>query len=445
MCSSSGSYSILKTLRLKNPKLVLLESCSNVGHLKIVHAHMLRSHLFFDLFAASRLVAFCVHSPSLLPYAIKVVSQIQGPNLFIYNALIRGCSTTQNPEHSFHYYIKALRFGLLPDNITHPFLVKACAQLESSPMGMQVHGHIIKHGFEHDCYVQNSLVHMYATVGDINAARNIFRRMLRFDIVSWTCMITGYHRCGDVESARELFDRMPERNLVTWSTMISGYARNNRFDKAVELFEALQAEGVLANETVMVGVISSCAHLGALAKGEKAHEYVVRNGLSLNMILGTAVVDMYARCGDVEKAVKVFEQLHEKDVLCWTALIGGLAMHGYAEKALWYFSEMLKTRMAPRDITFTAVLAACSHGGMVEREEKEGALHRHSEKLAIAYGIMKIRAPTPIRIVKNLRVCEDCHTATKLISRVFEVELIVRDRNRFHHFKEGTCSCLDYW
>nr|KYP71154.1 Pentatricopeptide repeat-containing protein At5g06540 family [Cajanus cajan] len=159
-----------------------MERCSNVWDLKLIHAYMLRTHLFFDLFAVSRLVAFCVHSSNLLHYAIKLVSQIQSPNLFIYNALIRGCSTTQNPENSFHYYIKALRFGLLPDNITHPFLVKACAQLESSAMGMQVHGHIIKHGFEHDCYVRNSLVHMYATVGDIKAARSIFRRMRLLNI-----------------------------------------------------------------------------------------------------------------------------------------------------------------------------------------------------------------------------------------------------------------------
>lgn len=622
MSNSSGSNSILKTLRLKNPKLVVLERCCNVGDLKIVHAHLLRTHLFFDVFVASRIVAFCIDSTTnLLHYALRVVSQIENPNLFIYNALIRGCSTSQNPQNSFHYYIKALRFGLIPDNITHPFLVKACTQLESAPMGMQAHCQIIKHGFELNFFVQNSLLHMYATVGDIKAARSIFRRIGRFDVVSWTSMIAGYHRCGDVESARQLFDRMPERNLVTWSTMISGYARNNCFDKAVEMFEALQAEGVVANETVMVGVISSCAHLGALAMGEKAHDYVMRNNLSLNLILGTAVVDMYARCGDLGKAVEVFEPLPEKDVLCWTALIAGLAMHGYAEKVLWYFSEMLKTGVVPRDITFTAVLSACSHAGMVERgleifesmkedygveprlehygcmvdllgragklgeaekfvlempvkpnapiwrallgacrihknvevgervgkillemqpehsghyvllsniyarankwkdvtimrqmmkdkgvrktpgyslievdgkiheftigdkthpeiekiermwediilkkikvvgyvgntgetlfdideEEKEGALHRHSEKLAIAYGIMKIRAPTPIRIVKNLRVCEDCHTATKLISKVFQVELIMRDRNRFHHFKEGTCSCKDYW
>lgn len=581
---------------------------------------MLRTHFFFDTFASSRIIAFCIDKPNFLTYAIKVFSQIYNPNIFIFNALIRGCSTSENPENSFHYYIQSQRIGLLPDNITHPFLVKACSKIESLKMGMQVHGQIIKHGFELDFYVQHALVYMYASLGDLMAAMFIFKRMGRFDVASWTCMIAGYHKFGDVESARELFDKMPDRNLVTWSTMISGYARNNRFDKAVEMFGILQDEGVVANEVVMVGVISSCAHLGALAVGEKAHEYVMRNGLALNVILGTAIVDMYARCGDVEKAIRVFKGLEEKDVLCWTALISGLAMHGYAMKALEYFSEMEKNGIFPRDITFTAVLKACSHGGLVEKgleifesmkrdhgveprlehfgcmvdllgragkleeaekfihempvkpnapiwgallgacrihrnvevgervgkiliqmkpehsgyyvllsniyartnkwkdvtvmrrlmkekgvrkppgyslieidgkvheftigdkthpeidkiermwevilqkikvagyigntgealfdideEEKEDALHRHSEKLAIAYGIMKIRGPTPIRIVKNLRVCEECHTATKFISQVFEVELIVRDRNRFHHFRKGACSCMDYW
>jgi pentatricopeptide repeat protein len=619
--SGGSSNSILQNLRLKNPKLVLISQCSNIQDLKIIHAHMLRTHFFFDIFASSRIIAFCIdHKTKFLTYAIKVFSQIPNPNLFIFNALIRGCSISENPSNSFHYYIQSQRIGLLPDNITHPFLVKACAQLENLTMGTQVHSQIIKHGFENDFYVQHSLVYMYASVSDLKAARCIFKMMGRFDVVSWTCMIKGYCKCGDVDSARELFDRMPEKNLVTWSTMISGYARNNRFDKAVEMFEILWAEGVVANEVVMVGVMSSCAHLGALAIGEKAHEYVKRNNLALNVILGTAIVDMYARCGNVEKAIRVFEEIKEKDVLCWTGLISGLAMHGYAEKAIEYFYVMVKNGIVPRDITFTAVLKACSHGGLVEKgleifesmkrdhgvearlehygcmvdllgragkleeaekfilempvkpnapiwgallgacrihrnievgervgkfliemkpehsgyyvllsniyartnkwkdatvmrrlmkekgvrkptgyslieidgkmheftigdrthpeiekiermwenilekiklagyigntsealfdideEEKENSLHRHSEKLAIAYGIMKIQAPGPIRIVKNLRVCEDCHTATKLISKVFDVELIVRDRNRFHHFKKGVCSCMDYW
>ncbi|KAI9153058.1 hypothetical protein LWI28_005183 [Acer negundo] len=620
---SGISSSILTTLRLKNPKLLLLEFCSCLSHLKIIHGHMIRTHSITDVFSASRLIAFCINptfQSNLLTYAFTIFSQLQNPNLFIYNALIQGFSASENPSQSLHFYTQLQSQGLFPDNITFPFLVKACTKLGSVCMGIQVHAQIIRHGLLNDVYVQNSLVLMYATFGDIKVASNIFRRMHGSNVASWTSMIAGYSKCGDVKSARKLFDKMPEKNLVTWSIMISGYTKNSHFDKAVELFQVLQSEGVRANETVMVSVISACAHLGALELGEKAHEYVERNNLDVNLILGTALVGMYARCGCIEKAIRVFEELPKRDTLSWTVLIAGLALHGYAEVALKYFEEMVNKGLTPRDITFTAILSACSHGGLVEKgleifesinidygiqprlehygcvvdllgragklaeaekfvldmpiepsapiwgallgacrihknaeiaervgkvliqllpehsgyyvllsniyartnkwesaenmrnmmklkgvkkppgysliemegkvhrftmgdklhpeiekiermweeilrkirltgysgntadalfdideEEKENALYRHSEKLAIAFGIMKTKAGTPIRIVKNLRVCEDCHTATKFISKVFQRELIVRDRNRFHHFKEGGCSCMDYW
>lgn len=622
MCSNSTGSSVFKNLGLKNPKHFVLETCSNPSHLKIVHGHMIRTHGIFDVFKVSRLIAFCIDrsGTSLLDYACRIFLQIQNPNLFIFNAMIRGHSGSKNPDQSFNFYIQLQRQGLHPDNLTFPFLVKSCITSQCTSMGSQVHASIIKHGFESDVYVQNSLVHMYSKFGDIAAATLIFQRMRCVDVVSWTSMIRGFNKCGDLESARKLFDQMPEKNLVTWSTMISGYAQNNHFDKAVELFRLLKLEGVRANETVMVSVISSCAHLGALELGESAHEYVVKNGMTLNLILGTALVDMYARCGSIDKAVWVFESLPERDALSWTALIAGLAMHGHCERSLEYFTRMVEAGQTPRDITFTAVLSACSHGGLVEtgfqifesmkteyrieprlehygcmvdllgragkleeaekfiqkmpikpnvpvwgallgacrihknaeiaervgkiliqllpqhsgyyvllsniyanankwekvtemretmkaqrvkkgpghslieldgrihkftvgdrshpeidkikrkweeilmkiratgyrgntadalfdidEEEKESALHRHSEKLAIAFGMMRTEAGTPIRIVKNLRVCEDCHTATKLISIVFDRELIVRDRNRFHHFKQGLCSCMDYW
>ncbi|XP_010248175.1 PREDICTED: pentatricopeptide repeat-containing protein At5g06540 [Nelumbo nucifera] len=626
-CSSSSNSGIssyvVRTLRLKNPKLLLLETCSNISHLKVIHAYMIRTHIITDLFAASRLIAFCTnptYGTSFLDYAQRIFSQIQNPNLFIYNAMVRVYSGSKNPQQSFQFYRKLQQEGLLPDNLTFPYLVKSCAEFGCVGMGIQALGQIIKHGFESDVYVQNSLVHMYATCGDIGTANRIFRGIYHLDVVSWTSMIAGYNKCGDVESARRLFDKMPERNLVTWSIMINGYVRNHHFNKAIELFQVLQSEGVQANETVMVSVIAACAHLGALEQGEKAHNYVLRHKLNVNLILGTALVDMYARCGSIQKAIRVFEELPERDTLSWTAVIAGLAMHGHADKALEYFSEMLKTGITPRDITFTAVLSACSHGGLVDRgfqifesmereyeieprlehygcmvdilgrvgkleeaedfvrkmpmqpnapiwgallgacrihrnteigervgkiliqlqpchsgyyvllsniyaranqwdnvtqlrqimkergikkppgyslieigdtvyhftigdkshleiekieamweeivrrirmagytentadvlfdideEEKESALYRHSEKLAIAFGMMKTENHTPLRIVKNLRVCEDCHTATKLVSKVFGRELIVRDRNRFHHFRGGSCSCMDYW
>ncbi|XP_065868094.1 pentatricopeptide repeat-containing protein At5g06540-like isoform X1 [Euphorbia lathyris] len=612
---------VSQTLKLKSPKLLLLQNCSSFSDLKIIHAHMIRTHTIFDVFVASRLITLSIDN-NLLDYALKVFHQIPNPNLFLFNAFIRGYSGSKNPEQSFHFYIQSQRgLGIFPDNLTYPFLVKACAQLQSLHIGIQAHAQVIKHGFDDDVYVQNSLVHMYATVGDIDAASFIFKSMSSLDVVSWTSMVAGYNKSGDVDSARKLFDKMPEKNLVTWSIMISGYARNNLFEKAIQLYHVLQSEGIRANETVMVSVISSCAHLGAIEEGEKAYDYIRTNKITVNLILGTALVDMYARCGSIDKALRIFKVLPERDALSWTALIAGFAMHGHAEQALKYFSEMMmNSGVTPRDITFTAVLSACSHRGLVERgmeifesmkrdygieprlehygcivdllgragklaeaekfvlempvkpnapiwgallgacrtyknaeiaervgkiliellpehsgyyvllsnvyaltnkweniesmrhmmkqrgvkkhpgytlieidgkvhrftigdkthpeiekiermweeilrkikpagytvstadaffdidqEEKENAMHRHSEKLAIAYGIMKTKAHLSIRIVKNLRVCEDCHTATKLISKVYERELIVRDRNRFHHFKGGICSCADYW
>lgn len=619
--------SILRTLTLKNPKLVLLESCTCLSQLKMIHAYMIRTHSISDLFSTSRLITRCINPPfhtnsNLLHYALTIFSQLQTPppSLFIYNTLIQGFSASETPLQSLNLYTQ-LRFqGLFPDNLTFPLLFKACTKLGFLYMGVQLHGQVVKHGFLNDVYVQNCLVHLYATFGDVKSAADVFGRMDFSDVVSWTSMIAGYMECGDVESARDLFDEMPERNLFTWSVMIRGYARNGRFDKAVELFQVLESEGVRANEVVMVNVISSCAHLGAVGIGERAHDYVVRNNLDVNLILGTALIDMYARCGYIEKAVQVFKGLQERDTLCWTAIISGLALYGYAERAIGYFEEMVRSGLAPRDITFTAVLSACSHGGLVEKgleifnsiqrdygmeprlehygcvvdllgragklaeaeklilempvepnapiwgallgacrihrnadiaervgkvliqlqpehsgyyvllsniyartnkwesvenmrtlmklkgvtkppgysliemegkvhsftmgdkshpeitniqrmwgdilrkirlagynentadalfdideEEKETAIYCHSEKLAIAYGIMKTKDRTTIRIVKNLRVCEDCHTATKFISKVYKREFIVRDRNRFHHFSEGRCSCMDYW
>ncbi|KAL3755505.1 hypothetical protein ACJRO7_002541 [Eucalyptus globulus] len=621
-CSSS----ILKTLRLKNPKLLLLESCSNLSDLKIIHGHMVRTHLVLDVFVTSRLIALCVgtrlfkNAASSLVYALKVFSQVPSPNLFMYNALIRGCSDCENPERSMALYIDLCRLGLVPDNLTFTFLIKSCTRLFSLVSGSQSHCQALKRGFDGEVHVQNALLHMYSSLEDVQAAGRIFRSMKFLDVVSWTTMISGFCKCGDVGSARRLFDRMPERNMFTWSVMINGYTKAGRFEEAIELFELLQQEGVKASETVMVSVVSSCGHLGALELAERAYNYLIRNCLSLNMTLGTAVVEMYARCGSINKATRVFEELQERDALTYTAVIAGFAMHGHAQEALHYFSKMLDAGIVPRDITFTAILSACSHGGLVgkgkeifdnmkrvygieprlehygcmvdllgragkleeaekfvlempvkpnapiwgaligacrihrnakiaervgkiliqllpehsgyyvllsniyakannwegvnitrgmmkdkgvkkepgcsaieingkmhrfvmgdkshpdihkiekkweeivmkirlvgytgntdealfdiDEEEKESALHRHSEKLAIAYGIMKIGAGAPIRIVKNLRVCEDCHRATKLISKVFDRELIVRDRNRFHHFEDGACSCLDFW
>ncbi|WZZ22986.1 hypothetical protein YC2023_124373 [Brassica napus] len=611
-----SSSTVLNTLRSKHPKLALLQTCSSFTDLKIIHGFLIRTHLISDVFVASRLLSLSSNSTE---YAHRIFSQIQSPNLFVFNLLIRTFSTSPEASKAYNFYTQMLRLCIPPDNITFPFLIKASAEMECVRTGEQIHSHVVRFGFHNDVYVENSLVHMYATCGLIASAGRVFGAMSFRNVVSWTSMVDGYCKCGLVDDAREMFDEMPHRNLVTWSIMINGYAKSNRFEEAVELFEVMKREGVVANETVMVSVVSSCAHLGALGVGVRAHEYVVENGMGVNLVLGTALVEMYWRCGEMEKAVSVFQELDEKDSLSWSSIIKGLAVHGHGHKAVGFFSEMVRLGFVPRDVTFTAVLSACSHGGLVEKgfeiyemmkrvygieprlehygcivdmlgragelaeaerfiekmpvkpnapilgallgackiyknaevaervgnmllevkpehsgyyvllsniyacagkwekiesvremmkeklvkkppawslieidgkinkfsmgddhpemgkirrkweeilgkirlvgykgntedaffdvdeEEKETAIHMHSEKLAIAYGMMKTKPGTVIRIVKNLRVCENCHTVTKHISEVYGREFIVRDRNRFHHFRNGLCSCRDYW
>ncbi|MQM17279.1 hypothetical protein Taro_050246 [Colocasia esculenta] len=373
-----------RTLGHKSPRLVpLLEACSGLPQLKAIHAHMLRTHIFSDVFCASRLLAFCVDpphhrhppqphgSPLLLDYALWVFSLVDSPNLFMYNAMIRGCARAAAGDHyplgSLHFYCQMQRRGLQPDNLTYPFVLKACGRLRCRGTGRQVHGQVVRRGFELDAHVQSSLLHMYASCGDACAARSLFDGIERPDVVLWTSMIKVYNQCGDISFARRLFDIMPERNVVTWSSMICAYTKNGHFDEALDLFRVMKLENIKANEPAMASVLSSCASLGALQQGERAHDYIVQNNLLPNLIVGTALVNMYAKCGDVGRAISIFEKLPEKDWLSWTTMIAGLAMHGYGTMAVDYLCKMIEEKLAPREITFTAVLSACSHGGLVEK------------------------------------------------------------------------------
>ena len=514
-----------------------------------------------------------------------------------------------------------------------------------------MHAHVVKHGLAGDRYIQSAGIQLYATCGRINNARRLLDGRGEADAVSWNAMIDGYFKCGDLESAerlfesmpcpnvgswnamitgyarcgrvedsRRLFDEMPQRDEVSWSAMIDGYVQQDCFKEALMVFNEMQRRGIRVRKFVMSSVLAACANVGALDQGRWIHAYVERNSIQLDAILGTSLVDMYAKCGRLDLALELFDRIHSKEVFTWNAIIGGLAMHGRADEALKLFSQMQMEKFKPDRITFVGVLNACAHAGLVEEglqffnsmekvhgirpvvehygcmvdllgraglldealdiintmpmkpnaavwgallgacrihgnvelgervgeillelepqnsgryallsniyaragrwddvsrvrklmkergvrttpgsslidldavihefvigggshpemkeiramleemikklksagyapnttqvlfdideEEKESALCQHSEKLAIAFGLLKTAPGTTIRIVKNLRVCEDCHSATKLISQVYNREIVVRDRLRYHHFKDGNCSCKEFW
>ncbi|KAF3781692.1 putative pentatricopeptide repeat-containing protein [Nymphaea thermarum] len=555
----------------------MLEKASTVKCLREIHARMIRNSEVEDILTVSRLVAQCTLSEfGNMGYARLVFDQIKRPNIFIWNTMIRGYAQSDCPHEGLALYDQLLQRGYVPNNYTFPFVLKACAMTMDFSFGSKIHGVVLKLGMHgSDAFVQTSLLSFYAA-------------------------------CGCVEDASQVFDESLERDVTCWNAMINGYVKAGQCRDAVQVFRRMQLAGqVRPDQITMLGVLAACAQLGALDMGRWLHMYIDKNQIRCNASLGTALVDMYAKCGRIDVAVSMFNEMPVKDVFSWSVIIGGLAMHGLANKALNMFSEMLRTGVNPDSVTFTGVLCACSHGGLVEEglkhlssmssmynitptiehygcvvdlysrsgrleealhfietitmkpdvvlwgslfvackargnteigklvarrileldpchggayvflsniyasssewdgvqqvrtlmkdqgirkfpgcsfievdgvvhefvsgdtshpqmenikmmmdeiarllrlegytqttkgvlfdieeEEKENALAQHSEKLAIAFGLLSTRPGSTLLIVKNIRVCADCHSAMQLISKIFHRLIIVRDRNR---------------
>lgn len=174
-----------------------------------------------------------------------------------------------------------------------------------------------------------------------------------------------YTKRGEVEVARELFDESPVKDRGIWGAMISGYVQNNCFKEGLVLFRLMQLENLEADEAVLVSVLCACAQLGALDVGLWIHGYVERVRLPLGVRLGTALADMYLKCGSLGLARKVFHEMPERDSVSWNAMIMGLGTHGDGKGAFELFEEMQEAGFHPDDVTFIAIFTACNHSGMV--------------------------------------------------------------------------------
>lgn len=577
--------------------LSLLKRCKSTEEFKQVHAKVIKLGLFWeDSFCGSNLVATCALTKwGSMEYACSIFRQIEDPGGFEYNTMIRGNVNDMNLEEALLLYVEMLERGIEPDNFTYPFVFKACSLLGALKEGMQIHGHVFKLGLEGgDIFVQNSLISMYG-------------------------------KCGAIKHACAVFEKMGERSVASWSAIIGAHACEEMWHECLMLLGDMKSEGLCrAEESTLVSVLSACTHLGSPNLGRCIHGILLRNISELNVVVKTSLIDMYVKCGCLEKGLYVFQNMAEKNRYSYTVMISGLAIHGLGREALGVFSEMLEEGLAPDDVVYVGVLSACSHAGLVneglqcfnrmqfehkikptvqhygcmvdlmgragmlreaydliksmpikpndvvwrsllsackvhhnleigemaaenlfmlnmnnpgdyvvlanmyaraqkwgdvarirrkmaekhlvqtpgfslveakrkvykfvsqdkslpqwdtiydmihqmewqlkfegyvpdtsqvllldvDEEEKRERLKCHSQKLAIAFALIHTDSDgssSPIRITRNLRMCSDCHTYTKYISMIYEREITVRDRHRFHHFKDGTCSCKDYW
>ncbi|KAJ8557862.1 hypothetical protein K7X08_004628 [Anisodus acutangulus] len=222
--------------------------------------------------------------------------------------------------------------------------------------------------------------------------------------------------------------------------MIGGYVRLGLSSEGVALFREMQVAGVVPDEVTMVCFLSACIDLGALELGKWLEAYIERENVSKSDVLWNALIDMFAKCGDVDKALSLFRKKSQWNIVSWTSVIDGDKSHSEYKIIYKMVDDIGKEiRRAGYAASTSEVLLD------IDEENKEGAVNRHREKLAIAFSLMNTPPGTPIRIVKNLRVCEDCHSATKFISKTYKREILFRDRNRFHRFIDGVCSCKDFW
>ncbi|KAM7487916.1 hypothetical protein LguiB_025400 [Lonicera macranthoides] len=360
---------LYKNANLNQTLLTSLDKCKCMLELKQIHALLIASGLSQDDPFASKILSFAATSDSGdIHYSSRVFLQLSNPTIFNWNTIIRGYSRSKNPIKSISFFNEMLRVGISPDYLTYPFLAKASARLSELNLGCTVHGRIAKTGYDGDKFIQNSLIHMYASCGNVVHARRVFDEMPNRNLVSWNSILDGYAKCGNVSLAREVFELMPDRDVVSWSSLIDGYVKGGEHREALTVFERMRVEGPKANEVTMVSVLCACAHLGALEQGMTMHRYMTDYGMSITLVLQTSLVDMYAKCGAIEDALVVFRgiSLEKTDVLIWNAMIGGLATHGFVKESFDMFKEMQIIGIAPDEITYLCLLSSCAHGGLVK-------------------------------------------------------------------------------
>eukprot|EP01018_Ginkgo_biloba_P001174 Gb_31190 [translate_table: standard] len=374
----------------------VLPACANLTVLKKVHGVIIRSGFQSDIFVGSALVDMYAKCGSI-ENARYVFDKMPQRNVVSWNALITGYA--QNG----HVYEALKLFRKMPERnvISWTAMIAGYAQngcvdealkfFQKMPQRNVASWNAMIAGYAQNGNVEEAvklfqkmpeqnvvswttMIAGYAQNGHVDEALELFLKMPKRDVVSWTAMITGYAQNGHVYEALKLFQKMPKRNVVSWNAMIAGYVQNGYGQAALELFRQMQQTGAKPNSKTFASVLSACANLAALEQGKEIHKKIIRSGFQSDIFVGNALVDMYAKCGSLENARSVFDKMPQRDVVSWTEMIAGYALHGHGKEALKLFEQMQHSGTNPDHVTFIGVLSACCHAGLVD----EGWQYFHS-------------------------------------------------------------------
>ncbi|WMV44665.1 hypothetical protein MTR67_038050 [Solanum verrucosum] len=303
-------------------------------HLKKFHGHFITNGLSNDTLFLSAVLSFTALSPTgNLAYAHLVFNQIDLPNTFMFNTIIRGYGSSSNPSEVMSFYVKMLRYGFFPNHYTYPFVIKAVCRTQNYILGEALHCSVIKFGHVLDLHIANSLLHMYAKFG-------FFVEIMY------------------------LFDEMPEPDVVSWNVVIDDFVKNGCFDEALAAVNEMCWNGVEPNAVTLLGLVSCSLKMGDFGLGKLIHLYIMKRGIHMSENLGNGLIDMYAKFRDMESAEKLFDRMQMKTVFSWTSLLDGFIQKGELERAGVVFSQM------PKDTTaWNVMLSGYSEAGDMSSAE----------------------------------------------------------------------------
>lgn len=555
---------------------------------KSVHGCVLKARYDQDLYVGTALLELYTKSGEIVD-AQRFFEEMPKNDLIPWSLMIARYAQSDKSMEALELFCRMRQSSVVPNNFTFASVLQACASLVSLNLGKQIHCYVMKVGLDSNVFVSNALMDVYA-------------------------------KSGEIENSVKLFVESPERNDVTWNTIIVGYVQLGDGEKAMNLFSNMLGYDMQPTEVTYSTILRACASLAALEPGLKIHSLTIKTMYNKEIVVANSLLDMYAKCGRINDARLIFDKMDKQDEVSWNAMICGYSMHGLGMEALNLFDMMQHTNCKPNKLTFVGVLSACSNAGLldigqahfksmlqdygiepciehytcmvwllgrsgqfdeavkligeipfqpsvmvwrallgacvihknvdlgrvcaqhvlemephddsthvllsnmyatarrwdnvasvrknmqkkrvkkepglswvenqgvvhyftvgdtshpdiklicamlewlnkktrdagyvpdcnavlldVEDDEKGRLLWMHSERLALAFGLIRVPPACSIRIIKNLRICVDCHAVIKLISKVVQREIVIRDINRFHHFRHGVCSCGDYW
>ncbi|KAF3773846.1 putative pentatricopeptide repeat-containing protein [Nymphaea thermarum] len=552
-----------------------------------IHAHAVKAGLQSVILLVNHLInlyAKCDH----IGDAQKLFDEMHQRVPATWSSLISGYAQNGLPEHALDCFRGMHRAHMFANEYTLASAAKACgAAGDAFRYGCSLHSLAVKTGFHLNVFVGSALVDMYSKHGDVGNAHRLFEEMPERNVVTWSGMIAGYvqngleeaalllfkqvlneegmspndftfscliracgvttaltlgmqlhslcvkssfdsssfvgsslvglySKCGMFQDARQVFNEMPERNVGAWNSILIACSQHGHTEEAFRLLDGMKAEGFQPNFITFLCILSACSHRGLVDTGEYffgVMESVF--GVEPNPEHYTCMVDMYARAGRLDEALGLIDRMPFKPTeSVWGALLAGCRMHGDTERAhfaaeklfqmgsknsgthlllvnayttagKWKEAALVRKAMRDEGVKKEVGLSWVAVGNKVHTfvaddkshvqtpeiyakleeldneirkagyvgikgfastdEVKERVVGYHSERLAVAFGLIRIKGSRPIRVMKNLRVCTDCHEAIKLVSKCTDRVIILRDNNRFHHFEHGLCSCGDYW